>query len=166
MKKPENKKKAIDKTVMITSILTAVLLCVLYFFRRFVPDSITVLETEIKPFGLVVFIVIFVVSNYIAAKIFEIDKEKPAVVIGILGGAVIFYSQLMYKIFLNLIILNDWININWFGLIITSLVLSVLGLLLAYNKGLRLKGEKIWVSGFLIVGYFLVIVFLVSKKYI
>ncbi len=52
--KPENKKIAIDKAVMMTSILTAVLLSGLYFLRRFVPDSITILETEINIFGLVI----------------------------------------------------------------------------------------------------------------
>ncbi len=86
--------------------------------------------------------------------------------IGILGAAVIFYSQLIYRIFVNLIIFNKWINTNWFHLILTSLMLSVVGFLLAYDKGLRLRGEKIWRSRFLIVGYFLLIAFLVNKKYI
>jgi len=128
--KPENKKRAIDKAVMITSILTAVLLCGLYFLERFIFESITTIESEIKPFDIIAFVVIFVVSYYIAAKIFDIDKEKRAIVIGILGGAVIFYSQLIYRIFANLIILKNWIDINWFDLIIRSLVLSILGCLI------------------------------------
>lgn len=155
----KNLRSQVDKFVIKASLGMAILYLLIYFtIGKYIPENLFVYdEIEIKTYGLLILILNIAIILWSVKSIIKIDSTKKPIVIAILTGAIIFFSDFLFKVVLNLILLENYSDVYILPLIVGSMFLSVLGLLLGFDRAKKLKNENRLISRLLLIGYFILI---------
>jgi len=114
-------------------------------------------DIKIMTIGLLLIIVLVITVRLTVNSIYRIDNSKNSFALAILAGATIFFAEIIYKLFLYLVILKFELISDFIFILLEAIVISLFGVFYGYVRASTIKKENTTIPNLLFFGYFILI---------
>jgi len=151
----------VRKIVIRNAIITALIFIVFYFLKIHLTENLT--ESEgVNAFliGIMLFISISLVIRFTISTVHKIDNKKKSITLALLGSTSFVLGDLIYRLFLSFVILGSGLYFSLTRFIVGIVVFGLYSFFYGYVQASKLRKENTIIPNLLLIGYFLMLIFI------
>jgi len=147
--KNNNPANEIDKKVLTYAIALSIILTIVHFLAKQIPEDILAVDSIIMLFGISIFILFITIytSVRITKEINIIDSSKKEFIVGVQGASVIFYAQIIYISINRIVFLGEGFSFELIKhVLISSTLMSLIGFVVSYYVIHKIREKSTTIS--------------------
>ena len=156
VEKVDNRKPIIR--IILISIITILLYFLIEMLRGIVPESLYEKEgVKIQTLGLLIVGIVILISILIPNQLNKVKPVLNMLKVIIWTGITIFVIEVVFKLTQNIVVVNNWLNLDYIQLLKSAGLISGIGMLIANIRIHKLRGKKTIKPVLILIGIWIIV---------